>query len=95
MKYDRLSFACPVCGELVPRNAKSCPECGACEKSGWSADTAYDGLDLPDEDFDYQSFAAREFGGKAKTSRKELFWRWAAVIVLCVLAWVILHNAFL
>ncbi len=25
----------------------SCPECGSDEKTGWSEDTMYDGLDLP------------------------------------------------
>ena len=52
-------FECPVCGEDVPANAKACPECGACEKSGWSEDLASSGLDLPDEDFDYEKFVAR------------------------------------
>ncbi|MFH1023540.1 MAG: hypothetical protein V1809_09135 [Planctomycetota bacterium] len=32
----------------VPERAKACPECGADEKTGWSPDTLYDGLDLPD-----------------------------------------------
>jgi hypothetical protein len=37
----------------VPRDARSCPECGADERSGWNGDdTRYDGLDLPDEAFD-------------------------------------------
>ena len=53
MSSERPPFECPVCGESVPRNAKACPECGACEKSGWSADAAYD--ELPDVDFDYDS----------------------------------------
>jgi hypothetical protein len=95
MNSTRRSFICPVCGESVPGNSKSCPECGACEKTGWSADAASDGLDLPDDDFDYDSFVAREFGGKEKTSRKKQFWRFAAVVVFCVLAWIILHGAFL
>lgn len=44
---------CPVCGESVPRTAKSCPGCGADERSGWDEDTTrYDGLDLPDHAFD-------------------------------------------
>jgi hypothetical protein len=95
MSFDRLSFVCPVCGECVPRKAKACPECGACEKSGWSADSSYEGLSLPDEDFDYDRFVAAEFGGKRKTSRKEKLWRLAGVIILVVLAWVVLRGAFL
>ena len=95
MSSDRLSFACPVCGESVPRNAKACPECGACDKSGWNADAGYDGLGAPGEDFDYESFVAAEFGGKPRTSRKEKLWRLAGVIVLAALAWIVLRGAFL
>ena len=95
MSSDRLSFACPVCGELVPRNAKACPECGACEKSGWGADAGSDGWSAPDEDFDYESFVAAEFGGKPKTSRKEKLWRVAGVIILVALAWIILRGGLL
>jgi hypothetical protein len=47
---------CPVCGEDVPRGAKSCPGCGADERTGWDDEaTRYDGLDLPDEAFDENS----------------------------------------
>jgi rubredoxin len=40
-------FVCPNCGAEVPVKALSCPECGSDEKTGWSEDTMYDGLDLP------------------------------------------------
>ena len=40
-------FNCPNCGAEVPIKALSCPECGSDEKTGWSEDTMYDGLDLP------------------------------------------------
>ena len=42
---------CPVCGEHVSAGARSCPACGADARTGWSEDTRYDGLDLPDEAF--------------------------------------------
>ena len=45
-------FICPNCGAEVDANATSCPECGSDERTGWSDDTLYDGLDLPDEAFD-------------------------------------------
>jgi hypothetical protein len=95
MSSDRLSFVCPVCGECVPRKAKACPECGACEKSGWSAESASDGLNLADEDFDYDRFVAAEFGGEPKTGRREKFWRWAGIVILVALALFILRGAFL
>jgi len=40
-------FICPNCGAEVPIKSLSCPECGSDEKTGWSEDTMYDGLDLP------------------------------------------------
>ena len=44
---------CPVCGDDVPQKAKSCPGCGADERTGWNEDaTRYDGLNLPDAAFD-------------------------------------------
>ncbi len=40
-------FDCPNCGAEVPIKAKSCPDFGSDENTGWSEDTMYDGLDLP------------------------------------------------
>lgn len=40
-------FACPVCGEEVRVDALACPSCGSDDETGWSADTEYDGMDLP------------------------------------------------
>lgn len=77
---------CPACGEWVPRGAAACDDCGACEKSGWSGDTHADGLDLPDDEFDYDEFVAREFGGK--TSKQQLgmnLWWWVALVLLIIL----------
>ena len=50
---------CPVCGQVVPRGARACPDCGADERSGWDEEaTRYDELDLPVEAFDEHSEAA-------------------------------------
>ncbi|MCW0220155.1 MAG: hypothetical protein OJI67_17655 [Prosthecobacter sp.] len=79
---------CPACGEWVPRGAAACDDCGACAKSGWKGNSeVYDGLDLPDEDFDYDEFVEREFGSKklVKPVSREIFWRWVAAIVLGVM----------
>lgn len=62
------SFECPNCGAKVPANAKSCPECGSDERTGWNTEaTAVDGLDLPagyegKDDFDYDEYVRKEFG---------------------------------
>ena len=89
------TFECPVCGEEVPRNAKACPECGACEKSGWNKESdVADGLDLPGEDFDYEKFTAEEFGQPKKRKGKELLWWITAVVILVLFAMGTAYNAF-
>ena len=79
---------CPNCGAELPPNARACPECGSDEKTGWSEKARYDALDLPDEDFDYQDFVEREFGG-VKPVPRGLHWLWwlVAVLVLAALVW--------
>lgn len=77
---------CPACGEWVPRKAVACDCCGACERSGWKSETnVYDGLDLPDDDFDYDAFIAEEFGtGKKRRTSANLWW-WVAVVLIAAL----------
>ena len=75
---------CPVCGEDVPRGSLACPECGADHNSGWREDAAsYDGVDLPEE-FNYEEFAQREFGGSVKPAGISKLW-WITAIALLVL----------
>ena len=78
---------CPVCGEWVPRGAKACGDCGACARSGWKDNAeVYDGLDLPNDEFDYDSFIAEEFGGKPVVKKVTANpWWWVALILLVVL----------
>jgi hypothetical protein len=78
---------CPNCGADVPPNAKACPECGSDEQTGWSDETHTDGLDLPEEKFDYDEFVQREFGGKSPVPRG-LHWIWWLVAIGLVLAFV-------
>ena len=67
---------CPICGTEVPRKARACPECGADEKSGWAEDAFPSHLGLPDDEFDYDEFAEREFGGKSEIRPGGLSWFW-------------------
>ncbi len=66
-------FICPNCGSEVPIKALSCPECGSDEKTGWSEDTMYDGLDLP------------AFEDKRKNSSKSLFQNKFLLYVVAIL----------
>jgi len=87
------TFECPVCGEDVPIKAKSCPECGACEKSGWNEEaSASDGLDLPDEDFDYNKFTAEEFGEPRKRKGMQLVWWITGAILLVLTGLMVCYN---
>lgn len=78
---------CPVCGEPVPPRALACPECGADHNSGWREDAA-DGLDLPDEEFDYDQFVKDEFGSGAPRVRP--IWAiTAAVLLVAIVLWAV------
>jgi predicted nucleic acid-binding Zn ribbon protein len=81
---------CPNCGADVPRSAKACPECGSCEKTGWSERAAYDGVGLPDDAFDYDEFVREEFGER-KARPSAIKWIWWGVAVLVVMALLFLY----
>ena len=42
------TFLCPICSGEVKRNAKACPHCGSDSETGWSDETVYDDIGLPD-----------------------------------------------
>jgi len=76
---------CPACGADVPRTALACPECGADYETGWNEeDAAYDALDLPDHEFDYDECVRREFGDSAGIGSTGHGKRVAAVVITIV-----------
>src|SRR6476660_7035018 len=90
---DRLTHMtpeiCPNCGAEVPPKAKACPECGSDEHTGWSEAALSGGLDLPDEEFDYNDFVKREFGRKSPMPRGvHWFWWVVAIVVLGVILFI-------
>jgi hypothetical protein len=89
------TFPCPGCGEDVPAGAKACPHCGACGKSGWNEESVpYDGLDLSEEDFNYEKFVQDEFGEPRKPRGKELFWKITGAVLLVVITILVFANMF-
>ncbi len=81
----RAPETCPNCGADVPRNARACPDCGSDETTGWSEHAATQGLDLPDDEFNYDEFVQREFGeGKGAPRRNYWIW-WLTAVVLLLL----------
>ena len=77
---------CPVCHEHVPHGRRACSQCGSSADDGWGGDTSADGLDLPDDEFDYDDFVAREFGGPRPRGRKPPRHRWRMLWGLVALA---------
>ncbi|MEM9217915.1 MAG: zinc ribbon domain-containing protein [Cyanobacteria bacterium P01_F01_bin.150] len=55
-------FRCPICGTEVSSKARSCPECGADEETGWSDAAQYTHL-LPDrgDQGEYQPSVWRQY----------------------------------
>ena len=83
---------CPVCGAEVPPSASACPACGADDTTGWNEDRAiYDGLDLPDDEFDYDEYVKNEFGGAGKPSKKRLPWLCIIGITLVLIALILVN----
>lgn len=78
---------CPNCGAEVPERAKSCPECGADDETGWNDRATEQRLGVSDPDeFDHDDWEREEF---SEPKRRGLAWYWvvAAVLVLASLLW--------
>jgi len=86
--YPKTPEICPVCGEDVPPRALACPECGADHNSGWREGAeSYDGVDLPNQEFDYDEFVRQEFGPSVKPAGiKTVWWITALLLILVSLA---------
>lgn len=84
---------CPNCGASVPRRAKACPECGSDDSTGWSDRATIQSLDIPDEDdFNYNEFVEREFGGKPPRRRGQTLWWLVAVGLLLMFVWMFFRR---
>ena len=77
-----------ICPTLKASSGRcSAHECDARDLSGWREDAdATGGLGLPDEEFDYDEFAKREFGSGVKP--QGIAWAWWAAAVAALLAFI-------
>lgn len=82
---------CPVCGEHVPPKSLACRECGADHLTGWAPGALdSDGIDLPDDDFDYNEFIEKEFGSPTSARPKHLHPIWWIAGLITILAFLTL-----
>jgi uncharacterized protein (UPF0212 family) len=85
---------CPVCNVEIPSGALACPECGADHNSGWREDAdVYDGVNLPDDDFNYYDFVKREFGSRVKPLGLKMVWWIAGIVLIATLILMSLYAA--
>ena len=89
-------FICPECGAEVRVGSRGCARCASdratkawdkkkppSDSASWSQDEVYDGLDIPEEDFDYDAFVEEEFGGgRRRTGWQKVWWLTAAVLLI-------------
>lgn len=96
MKTD--TYLCPGCDKEVAVGSRACPYCNPPQKarkrpkpvasrskSSWHQESTAEGLDLPDEDFDYDDFVAREFGSKPHRRIGIKWYWWLTALILLVL----------
>ena len=84
----RTPEVCPVCGEDVPHDARACPQCGADHESGWKKDAdLYDGVGLPENEFNYDEFLEQEFGSEARPAGLKTIWWLVGIVLIVALVW--------
>ena len=85
----RVGGICPKCGPPKRRTTKGVKAIKVARRApeSWKQDESMDGLDLPDDDFDYDEFIEREFGDKPHR-RLGIKWYWwlTAAVVLAAIA---------
>lgn len=72
---------CPGCTRRQRKKRQPAPPAG----KSWEQDEVHDGLGLPDEDFDYDEFVAREFG-RVPHRKLGVKWYWWVLGVVVLLA---------
>lgn len=96
---EPLVYACPFCGCEV-RVGEPCPGCRkpsrrrksravVPQRKPWEQEPGADGLDLPDDEFDYNDFVAREFG-RAPHKSVGIKWYWWLLGLVALAAMIVL-----
>jgi hypothetical protein len=70
----------------VSDGALACPNCGADERTGWNEEmTRYDGMDMPDAEFDSDSIPKRSIHKRSTASTGVPYFTWIVAIALLAL----------
>ena len=77
---------CANCGARIPRGAKSCPECGADERTGWRETSIYDDLELPESAYDDEEQSPRRPSSPRVNGIAWYWWLIAALLVIGMIA---------
>jgi hypothetical protein len=88
VRFSRTPFVCPVCGQVLDATDRACPQCGACEKSGWNQSGDWEEWDEPEALED----SARP-GRAPSRGATGNFWWWVSLAVLLSFLWLILKQA--
>lgn len=92
------SYMCPTCGSEVVVG-EACPGCVPArvkrkekrervprrKQRSWEQDSIYNGLAIPDDEFDYEEFIEREFGNKPHRQIGIKWYWWVTALVLLIL----------
>ena len=80
-------YICPSCGAEVPVGSTGCAKCNPPrKKKSWEQDEHLDGIGLPDDEFDYEEFKKKEFGGEFKPKGLDPIWWITGILVLIAFA---------
>ncbi|MEM9481053.1 MAG: hypothetical protein AAGA58_15485 [Verrucomicrobiota bacterium] len=89
-------YICPGCGAELAVGSNGCPTCNkeAVKKKSWEQDNYLDGLDLPGEEdeFDYEEFKQREFGGGLRPKGIKPLWWITGIILVLAFGWMVLRG---
>lgn len=99
------SYLCPTCDSEVEVGG-DCPICVLKNKprrkkttagspKSWHQDSSLDGLNLPDEDFDYDEFVKEEFSSEPheKVGIK-FYWWFTALLLVIAFVWLVIGGLF-
>ncbi len=94
------TYLCPTCDHevIVGKSCRSCRKTPQKKKKkkqtprkSWEQDSSNDGLDLPNENFDYDEFLEREFGKAPPHRQIGIALHWWIVAIILLVTWAVIY----